>query len=527
MPQFIQGTVGAGSFGVDDIYLAVLSPLAQIGPLGRAYNGAAVGPASWGPLNSPQTGNTPGDLLNIWGPTIAGGLVQEGSLFLAQRPQGGFIGVRVGDGTQVKATIVLQDGATPTPATGVTATALYEGDYGNQIQVLLTQGSNYQATAKTYKVIVQAGSHQAEIFDRIPTGATGGPWANIVAAVNNGQNALRPASAWVRLTVGTSTAEPTFPASGSIVVTLAGGTNGTGTLATTNQLGVDGASGSRTGMYALRGSTFDAIWLCGNVDSTAYSAVQAFAKSCLAAAYHNIPTGDSISAAITAKLTAGIDDAWSIVCKDFITYSDSVLNQIVSVPPAPVIAGMACRNRAAESPSNTPAFAIIGTEQSVGTSAQPYSNADLAQLEAAGILVVTNPIPSGRKFGLHYGKNSSSQFATSEITYTRLTNELMRDLGGPTMGQFVGKIQTTATNDPLRLKVYHALSDYLSTKQSLGDIAQFTVVCDTSNNPAAQVRQGILRADVTVVYGAVVDKFLINLTAGQTVSVQSTNQLAA
>ena len=141
-------------------------------------------------------------------------------------------------------------------------------------------------------------------------------------------------------------------------------------------------------------------------------------------------------------------------------------------------------------------------------------------------MVVTNPIPSGNTFGTRHGKNTSSNFATSE-TYARKTNDIVRNLGGQTLGQFVNKLQSTRNNDPLRLQVSAALNGYLAPQKSNGIINDFRVTCDATNNPATSIRAGILVAEVVVSYLSVVDKFICNLTAGQTVDVVAASTLGS
>jgi uncharacterized protein len=48
----------------------------------------------------------------------------------------------------------------------------------------------------------------------------------------------------------------------------------------------------------------------------------------------------------------------------------------------------------------------------------------------------------------------------------------------------------------------------------------FSVVCDTSNNPASRTSLGYVQSDAQVQYQAINEKFIVNLEGGQTVSVQ-------
>jgi hypothetical protein len=166
-------------------------------------------------------------------------------------------------------------------------------------------------------------------------------------------------------------------------------------------------------------------------------------------------------------------------------------------------------------------YGILGTEQTLGTNPQGFSYSDLTTLEANGINTITSPIPSANALGLRHGKNTSSNFATSEIPYARKTNSIVRDLSGTVMGQFVNRLQTTQTNDPLRNGVLAALNGYFGPQVSQNKIDAYNVICDLTNNTPQTIAAGQLFATVIVQYLAVVDTFTINLTAGQTVNVNS------
>ena len=446
--------------------------------------------------------------------------MQEGSLFLKQLPIGSVVGVRVTDGTDLAATATVRDSAaTPLPA--LVLTALYTGSFGNTLKYTLSAGSNSTVAVPTYKLSMQLGQFVPEVFDRIVPLTGVAPWAALVAAVNSTTSGSKSV-------VAALSATPSLlaPATAGSAGVFAGGTDGAG-ITTAIAVGVDGASGLRTGMYALRSQNLDAVWLAGIADATCWTTVAAFARSEKAVGYGSIPTGLSVASAIQAKLGAGLDDPYFVVTKDFVTYLDSYLGLNATVAPACLVAGIACGVSAEQSPGNRPAFGIIGTENTINPNGQPYSTADLANLEAAGIMVVTNPIPSGNTFGTRHGKNTSSNFATSEIPYARKTNDIVRNLGGQTLGQFVNKLQSTRNNDPLRLQVSAALNGYLAPQKSNGIINDFRVTCDATNNPAASIRAGILVAEVVVSYLSVVDKFICNLTAGQTVDVVAASTLGS
>jgi hypothetical protein len=525
--QVIYGGLNPSSLLLDNVYINVKPPQPVLTSANFGLDGAAVGGASWGPKNTPIRVATPQDLIAAFGPPINSGfdIVQEGSLFLNQLPQGAFIGVRVAhSGTDAAAAGMLVDSSS---ADGLNLIAIYTGSFGNKLKVILQPGSKSVSGTPTWMVIVAPGNLTPEVFDNIAQGGIAGEvWTNIYNALKTGVTGINNGnpSSYVVPTLASSILPPT--AASVQTVTLTGGLDGATGITSTDQLGVDGPSGSRTGIYALRSFGFDAIWLAGNSDSATWSTLSLFAQDQSGVAYASFPKNTSITAAVTAKLSAGIDTPYEVLLKDWVTYLDSIVGMKVTVPASCVVAGIACRVSPEQSPGNKPAYGLVGTENTLNVSAQPYSNVDLGTLEAAGINIITNPIPSGNTFGLRHGKNTSSNFATSEIPYARKTNDLIRAFSGPVMGQFVDQLQSTQANDPTRESINSALNGYLGPQKANGIINDYSVRCDLSNNSVSTIQAGFCYADVVVSYLAVVDKFILSLVAGQTVSVVSANQQA-
>ena len=363
-----------------------------------------------------------------------------------------------------------------------------------------------------------------EIFDNIAQSVTPATtWANIIAAINNGQGTVRGPSNFITLAL--SGAGGSQPVALSSVVTLAGGTDGFSGITTAIQLGVDGGAGQRTGLYALRQQNLDQVWLCGPGGrdyANAWSALDSFARSELCVAHTGQATNVNPTVSVTNKITAGAFDAYLIFNHDDVVFLDSYLQNYYAVPQACVVAGVCCSISAEQSPGNRAVKGILKTWWDYNNN-QPYSNNDLGAMESAGIMVIANPIPSGTVYGLLHGKNSvgAQNFALIEIPYSRKTNDLVGAFQGPFMGQFVNKLQSTKVNYPLRESVETAFNGYLGPQVSAKEIDAYSATCDITNNPPRQVQQGILQADVIVEYMSVVDKFIINLTAGETVTVNS------
>lgn len=515
------GQLLSNGLGIDDVYLAVNLPQAVLTDGLDTFNCGISGVASWGPFNIPVSVNTPQDLIAAFGPPINTGkdLVQDGVLFLAQRPQGGVTGIRVGDGTQTKAFCDLKDTSN---APGLHLVTMWPGTFGNGFHFKVVAGSNSQPTALTYQVQIfstKGHSQVAEVFDKIPAGGTPGTddvWVNMMNAINAGSQ-LVVAS----LPTTPSVALPALAAQ----VMGNQGTDGVTGVVTATQIGTDGSSGQRTGIYAMRGLGLDLVFLAGNTDVTAWALLDAFAISENCMALSCIDDGQTVGTAISEFITAGVADANFHCSWGSVTYLDTFLNVQVKLPQTSVIAGICGRVKPSDSPGNQPAYGIIGTNLTLGANPQPLSFADMSALEANGIGFLCNPIPSGNVIGLRHGKNTSPNAATNEVAYTRKLNQILRDLSGPTLGQFVNKKQTTHDPDATRTGVVTALTGYFSPQKAAGEIDDFSVQCNMGNNPVSQIQAGVLTATVVVVLMAIVNRFIVNITAGQTVSIQNSSNI--
>ena len=89
------------------------------------------------------------------------------------------------------------------------------------------------------------------------------------------------------------------------------------------------------------------------------------------------------------------------------------------------------------------------------------------------------------------------------------------------MGTYVGQV----INADLFRRVRATLLSFLQAMLGQGLLGStdgslpYTVVCDTSNNPAARTGLGYVQADVQVQYQGINEKFIVNLEGGQTVQV--------
>ena len=257
--QIQQGSVNTASLGPPGLTIGIIPPIPQVLNGDPTSIGGLVGTASYGPVNTAVAG-TLAALQAAFGPQInrMGDLVTAAA---ATNQQGvnSFIGVRVTDGTDTAATAKFG-------ISGAAYAALFAaretGSAGN-IFTIVFQKSAYPAA---YKAVLTSGIGAPEVFDNITTASPGAFWTALVNAVNNGTGLTRGRSAFFVASLGTNTTA-TIPAlvnGVSAALTLTGGTDGvtfgTGTLMNA-QIGVNGAAGSRTGMYVLTGSGASAATL--------------------------------------------------------------------------------------------------------------------------------------------------------------------------------------------------------------------------------------------------------------------------
>jgi hypothetical protein len=514
MSQITQaGQLNATALVVPDLYVNIIPP--QVANLNGVPTNVLgmVGTAQWGPVGVPVTvGNAAEFALNFGalqnrkydlGTGVAAAILQGANNFQC---------VRVTDGTDVAATGTIKD---TSATTGLTLTAKYTGTLGNSLQAIISAGSK----ASTFKIVLALPGQVPEVYDNI--GGSGAAfWTNAAAAINSGQSPQRGPSQLCTATAGASVAAPALGSN-----TFSSGTDGATTITGSVLVGTDGAATARRGMYSLRGTGASVVVLVDCDDSTTWSTQEAYGLSEGSYMIAVGPAGQTISAAATAKSTAGIDNyAIKVLLGDWVWWNDPV-NQIARViSPQGFVAGLLANLAPQESGLNKQVYGVVGTQSSANNLA--YSSADLQSLVQAGIDLICNPCPGGAYFGVRIGHNSSSNAAVQGDNYTRMTNYLASTFAAG-MGVFVGQLQSAQQNDPWRRGVSATLSNFLQNMMDQGQIDSFNVQCDLNNNPPSRIALGYGQADVTVKYLSVVEKFIVNLQGGQNVSVINTSNAAA
>lgn len=507
MPIVQSGSINTTAQIVPNLYVQIVPPSVTL------LNGVptnilgVVGTATWGPVNAPTIIGSAAAYAAQFG-QIQARKYDMGTALAAAVLQGAnnFRCVRVTDGTDVAASTTFLDTA-GTPALGLTVTSKYTGSLANAAQVTLASGT----AASTTKVTVTMPGLVPESFDNI--GGTGNAlWVNIANAINLGVSGQRGPSQFVVATAAASTAAPALTAK-----TLTGGTDGATTITASVLVGVDTVP--RKGMYALRNTATSIAMLADADDSTQWSLQVAYGLSEGTYMIMTGPSGDTISNATSVKASAGIDSySAKLLFGDWIYFNDTVNNQIRLISPQGFSAGRLANLSPEQSSLNKPMYGIVGTQKS--TQNLNYSDAELTQLGIAGIDVITNPIPAGNVFGARFGHNSSSNAVTHGDNYTRMTNYIASTLNAG-MGQYIGKLQSTT----VRRQAAATISAFLEALTGQGMIGSadgtqpYSVQIDNNNNPQNRVALGYMQADVKVRYLSVIEVFLVNLEAGQSVAI--------
>ncbi len=513
MPIVQQGSINTTALVVPDLYVQIVPPQNLV------LNGVptnllgVVGTAAWGPVNQPVTVSTMADYARTFGP-IAARKYDMGTQVACAVQQGAsnFRCVRVTDGTDTAATYALFYAAGAFP---LQLTACFTGTLGNTISVLLAAGSQ----AATWRLTLTSPGLTPEVFDNIQAPSPAAFWANLAGAVNNGASALRGPSQLAVATLGTATATAPQALANQV---LFGGTDGAAAATAATLVGNDTLP--RRGLYALRGQRCSLALLADADDTTQYGAQAAFALSEGLYVIATGPSGDTIANAVAAKLVAGLDTyAVKLMFGDWVYWNDPTNAQVRLVSPQGFTAGRLANLSPEQSSLNKPLFGVVGTQKSgspgAGTTAS-YSSAELAQLLGAGIDVIANPQPGGNFWGVRGGHNASSNAATNGDNYTRLTNYIASTLAAG-MGLFVGQVINASLFRQVRATQLSYLQNLLSQGilGSTDGTTPFSVICDTSNNPASRTNLGYVQSDAQVRYQAINEKFIVNMEGGQTVQV--------
>ncbi len=513
MPIVQQGAINTTALIVPDLYVQIVPPQNLV------MNGVPtnvlgmVGTATWGPANQPVIVATMADYARNFGPVMPRKFDMGTHVATAvQQGASNFRCVRVTDGTDAAASYALFYAAGAYPLQLV---ARYSGTLGNQVALNLAAGSQ----AGTWRLTLSVPGFTPEVFDNIIGATPAAFWSNLANAVNNGNGALRGPSQIAVASLGTATA--TAPAA-LANQSLLGGTDGASGVGAATLVGQDTLP--RRGLYALRGQGCSLGMLADADDPTQYTTQAAFALSEGLYMIATGPTGDSIANAVSSKQAAGLDSyGVKLMFGDWLYWNDQTNGTIRLVSPQGFVAGRLANLSPEQSSLNKQLYGVVGSQKSGSPGSgqtTSYSSAELAQLLGNGIDVICNPQPAGSFWGVRGGHNSSSNAATNGDNYTRLTNYIASTLAAG-MGQYVGQVINAGLFRRIRATQLSFLQALLSQAilGSTDGSTPFSVVCDTTNNPASRTSLGYVQSDAQIQYQAINEKFIVNMEGGQTVQV--------
>ena len=491
------GQINVTALTLPDLYVQIVKPQTQV-INGVATNKAAiVGTGTWGPKNAPTTIGTPAQGAATFGP-IQNRKYDLGTALqiAAQQVANNFTVVRVTDGTDTAAKTTILTNC-------LTVTSIYTGSFGNTITVTLSAGS----AAGSFKAVIGAPGLVPESFDNVGVGLSGGAlWAALATAINSGTNAIRGASQIVVASAGVGTAALVAGTS-----TLAGGTDGATTITGSVLLGVDTVP--RTGMYSLRNSGASLAMLADCDDPTTWASQIAYGLGEGTYMIMTGPSGDTLANAPVAKAAAGIDSYGAKLCfGDWVYWLDTTNAVLRVVSPQAFFLGTLANLSPEQSSLNKPMQGVVGTQKS--NSNTQYADADLIGLVAAGIDVITNPVPGGSYFGARVGHNSSSNPVINGDNYVRMTNYLAATFDAG-MGIFIGRLESPTVQQ----QCLATLSAFMDNLEAQGMIKDYAVSIPAALNSAAQVALGNLQIAVQAVYFSILEKFIINVEGGTSVQI--------
>jgi hypothetical protein len=342
-------------------------------------------------------------------------------------------------------------------------------------------------------------------------------WPNLVNAVNNGQGVLRGPSAAFVFTLGAGTSTPI-----AATTTLSGGADGANVTAS-NLVG--SSSLPYTGMYALQGKGCSIGDLCDATVSTTWAAQVAFGLANGLYMMLATASGDTLSNAATELNTAGIDSyGVKVFFGDWVQINDTVNNQLRYVSPQAFGAQIFGNLAPNQSSLNNQVYGVVGTQKSA--TGQSYQNADIQTLVSARMDVIASPSPGGSYFACQTGRNASSNAAVNGDNYTRMVNFLAATFAN-SLGIFIGTPGTPTQAKQAKAAIDGFMTKVQYTAGLIGDPGNPSGPPAWSSSVTPTNSAGVELASLAVQLQPITMEFVLNLQAGQTVSVTASANATA
>lgn len=504
----INGNTTLSTYNAPGAYVNVQSPSPSGAATAQFGLGIIEGTCSWGPKNQLMFFSDVPSLYAAGGKqtTATHDAIAEAIQACSQSKNLALL--RVSDGTDVAASVVLKDTGA---VNGGTATAKYTGTEGDNITIALATGFNSTSGSPTVSATITRKGYASETFANISAPAASGAfWTNFANAVNNGIAGQRGPSNLITFAAASSTAPPALG-----TFALAGGTNGDSSVTSANLLGTDGTTG-RTGAYAIRGSGATAFGIAGLTDSTQWASLATLCESEGIVGIGCVPNGTSITTAINDKQSANLNSDWFKVFDgdSWLVVNDPTLGQM-SVSPIGLQVGLRCSLNPSDSTLNKPQTGFGNAPFSqVSGFGQTYSQGQVAQLQNNGFDAITNYLQG-------YLTNTTGVMSSGvQDAYPVMTSYIARNLGAIAQ-KFIGFTQGSRKGDPTRKKARAAIAHFFATIQDQIDGLP-DITLDSSNNTPTTEGEGFLIGSVRCRYLGIVQQFVLNYQGGATVVTAST-----
>lgn len=301
------------------------------------------------------------------------------------------------------------------------------------------------------------------------------------------------------------------PAAGSF--TFSGGSQGAATV-DGDYIGTTLPSGAKTGLAALAtvGSKLSFVLAAEQSSAAINAAVQAFGAANNCEPLICLPQGTTASAAITSVAT--YSQAGMAVCYPWQTVYDPDIQANRTSAPTSFAAGVGAALAPSQSFGNKPVLGSVATDVAL-------SETDISNLVAANIMVVGVSIPAGG-IGIRNGQDSTGV----QMFVKRMQYFLSQGIQSA-LGTYVDQLQSTSSNDPLRRNVRGSVGMFLQSLMGdynagvLGQIDNYSVTCDLTNNTPQSIASDELFCDTAVNLLSNAGKIYVRANIGQGVQITS------
>lgn len=522
-----------GNYLTDGAFIDIIpsSPLQAVGPQTGLI--AIVGTATDGVPNQPTVFLDQPSLFAEFGmgTTLPYSLVREALTAMCYPiAPPTFIGVRVTDGTDTAATIVLKD-TQESPATVITLTRKNTGSRANGATAYFVLVSGTTSENPVYRLIITYPNQPAEVYNNLVAYAGGGGaysaavlQANALAAINVGSLTSAPSPRW------TATAGSSVNAPSTAVAQASGGTDGASGVGTAQLLGTSAYSGS-TGMYALTGLVTGAqVILAALTDPTAGPTIAEFCEDQQCLGWLAFPSLTPTETAIGTRATNDLASPYLLLASDWLYVNDTISGQTLLVSPMGALAAIVASVQAYQYPGNQPTPGVTGILRTdrITNGMNSVTGPEAGERQQNGILYLSY-MPQqlrGPKLGLPHGMTSDGVTRICDTRMLCVIADELQSILGAIVGQAMNTKPGPNLGQPALGNAQDAADAYLNglAEGSPAQISDYEFLFG-SNNTQGTVQKGYLLPAILVTTLAAAQFIVTALQVGSSVqiTVQSAN----